>query len=68
MKFISRWRGRKFSRHLYAMAIVFVVMFLYREIALPHFPVLDTRLGGVLVAGVIAAAAWWIVSRGSSSR
>ena len=68
MKAVKRWSGMRISRHLLAAAIMFVVMFLYRKLALPHFSGLDTQLIGALVAGVVGGAVWWIVFRGKSSR
>ena len=68
MKTIKNWSGMDFTRFLFAAAIVFVAVFLYRRFVLPLFPGLDTGIIRTLVVGVVGAAAWWIVSRGESTQ
>ena len=67
MKIAKRLSRRMLSRYLLVAAVVSVAMFLYRQLVLPVFPDLDSRLVGALVATAIGGAAWWIVSRGRSS-
>ena len=68
MNVVKRLSEKKLARHLLATVIVFVVMFLYRKLVLPHFPGLDSWFGSPLVAGAVALSAWWLVSRGMSAR
>ena len=60
--------GTKDSRLLLMAAIVFVVMLLHRRLVLHHFPILDAWLIEPLVAVVVSAAAFWVATRGKSSR
>ena len=56
-------KKRWMSRHLATAGIVFVVMFVLQQFALPRFPILGNEMVGAALAGAVAAAAWWLVSR-----